>query len=497
MSEPLPSTIEIPPAADESAEAGSLRKVWRRLTSFGPAAILASMSIGAGETIVVVRTGSWAHYDLLWVVLLACLVKGVFITYMLGRYTAISGENIGHRLVRLPGPRGWFLILILGIEVLFAPFGWVAIAKPCGSLLHFLMGGNLLAGVLPAGDAAQFHVNLYTMLFIVSALAVSLRLTYERLEKEQLIICGILVVGTMIGTIIVRPDLGAALHGTLGRIGRFPDAPPPWAPEDARNYPWLNLATVFAYVGSSITGYVVYANWVGLRRWGLTGHPQIEQIRQRAARSARIDYLPEDPEQRRRLSQLTSPLRWDVGLGAFVLFFVTASFMASGAAVLYEEQSNFTGWSLLTDQAYIWQNIHPWLVPLYYITVVAALWGTLTALPEVYARVTDEFTKAIWPESRWTYLGIRRVIAAGLLVGTAVVIWCDLEFDVVTQIAGFFICNFAIAATAVAAFYLNHTLPRSYRVNGLLFACVVAATAILVVAASMSSFGLVRKLIFI
>jgi len=452
------------------------------------------MSIGAGETIVVVRTGSWARYDLLWVVLLACLVKGVFITYMLGRYTAISGENIGHRLVRLPGPRGWFLLLILGIEVLFASFGWVAIAKPCGSLFHFLVGGDFLAGMLPAGDTSHFYVNLYTMLFIVSALGVSLMLTYERLEKEQLIICGILVAGTMIGTIIVWPDLGAALHGTLGRMGRFPDSPPSWSPEDARDYPWLNLATVFAYVGSSITGYLVYANWVGLRGWGLTGHPQIEQIRQRAARSERIDYLPEDPEQRRRLRQLTAPLRWDVGLGASVLFFVTASFMVAGAAVLYEEQSNFTGWSLLTDQAYIWRNIHPWLVPVYYVTVVAALWGTLTALPEVYARVTDEFTKAIWPQSRWTYLGIRRFIAAGLLVGTAVVIWCELEFDVVTQIAGFFICNFAIAATALAAFYLNHALPRSYRVRGLLFACVVAATTIMVVAASMSSLGLIRKL---
>ena len=43
-------------------------------------------------------------------VLLSCLVKGVFFTYLIGRYTAVSGELIGHRLVRLPGPRGWLAV---------------------------------------------------------------------------------------------------------------------------------------------------------------------------------------------------------------------------------------------------------------------------------------------------------------------------------------------------------------------------------------------------
>ncbi len=465
------------------------------LKCFGPAAILASLSIGAGETIVVVRTGAWARYDLLWVVLLACLVKGVFVTYMLGRYTAISGQHIGHGLVRMPGPRGWFLIVILVAEALFAPLGWVVIAKPCGNLLHFLIGKYFLADVLAAGSSPQLYVNLYTTLFIVSSLVVSLTLTYERLEKQQLIICGILVAGTIIGTIIVWPDLVAAVNGTLGRIGRFPDALPKWAPEDVRAYPWLNLATVFAYIGSSATGYIVYANWVGIRGWGLTGHPQIEQIRRRAARTARIDYLPEDPAQRRRLFQLIAPLRWDITLGAAVLFLVTASFMVAGAAVLYDKQSDFSGWSLLTDQAYIWRNIHPWLVPVYYVTVVAALWGTLTALPEVYSRVTDEFSKAIWPDSRWTYAGIRRVIAGGLFLGTLVVIWCELEFDVLIQIFGFLLCNLAIGATAIAAFYLNHKLPPAYRVHGVLFVCALAATLILLAATTMSSFGLIRKLL--
>ena len=486
--------VEIPPVTGPAAEPWSLHKVFGLMKSFGPAAVVASMSIGAGETIIVVRTGAWAQYDLLWVVLAACVVKGVFVTYMLGRYTAISGEYVGHRLVHFPGPRGWLLILIVCVEILFAPLAWVAIAKPCGSLLHHLIGQEFFHAVLLDGASESFCVNVYTTVFIAAALVVSLSLTYERLEKEQLAICGILVLGTLIGTAMVWPDLRAAASGTLLRMGRLPESLPEWAPPDAVNFPWLNLATVFAYVGGSVTTYIVYANWVGLRGWGLTGHPQIEQIRRRAARSERIDYLPDDPEQRRRLFLLISPLRWDVALGALVLFIVTAAFMVAGAAALYDRQSRFEGWSLLTDQAHIWRSIHPWLSTVYYVTVIAAMWGTLTALPEVYARVTHEFSKAIWPENRWTYSVLRRVIVVSIFVGSGTVIWLNLEFDLLVQVAGFFLANFAVAAAAVAAFYLNHKLPPSYRVGRVTFACALLSTAILVAATSVSIFGLVQKL---
>jgi len=486
--------IEIPELPTEVSQAWSMRKVWQGMKYFGPAAILASMSIGAGETIVVVRTGAWASYDLLWVVLLACIVKAGVVTYMLGRYSAISGEHIGNRLVRLPGPRGWFLILLIGVEVLFAPLAWVAIAKPCGSLIQFFLSQNAIELPLLAGADPTFLVNLFTNVFILAAILVSLTLSYERLEREQLIICSILVVGTLAGTVLIWPDLGAAVEGTVLKMGQFPTSLPKWAPQDAIDFPWLNIATLFAYVGGSVTTYIVYANWVGLRGWGLTCHPQIEQIRERAGQSDRIDYLPDDPQQRRRLLKLIAPLRWDVTIGAVVLFIVTASFMIAGAGALYEQESRFEGWSLLTDQAYIWHNIHPWLATIYYITVIAALWGTLTALPEVYSRVTHEFTHAIWPKTRWTFKGLRRLIAISIFIESTIVIWCNLEFDILTQIAGFFLANLAVAGTALMAFYLNHKLPPAYRVSKMLFVSALLSTAILMVACSMSTFGLVNKL---
>ena len=151
--------VDLPPVTGPYTEPWSLKKITALASVFGPAAIVASVSIGAGETIVVVRTGAWAGYNLLWLVLLSCVVKGIFVTYLLGRYTAVSGEYIGNRLAKLPGPRGWLLIAIVIFEMVGAPLAWVPIGKPCGALLH-----HLFKDALPSGVAQPVWENLITIL---------------------------------------------------------------------------------------------------------------------------------------------------------------------------------------------------------------------------------------------------------------------------------------------------------------------------------------------
>ncbi len=479
--------VEIPPVTGVIAQPWSLRKLVGLLSVFGPAAILASVAIGAGETIVVVRAGAWSGYGLLWLVLLSCIVKGVFVTYLLGRYTAISGEYIGHRIVRMPGPRGWLLMVFLIVEMFAAPMGWVAISKPCGDLFHFV-----LRGVLPASIAEIVWENAIASCFIGLALGLSLRLSYARLEKQQLAICAILLVGTIAGTLMVRPDFLEAIVGTFS-FGKLPDFPP-WASADAIKHPMLTMATAFGYVGGSVMGYAVYAHWVGLHRWGLTDHREIDTIRRHAAARDRIDYLPDDPEQVRRLRRLCSPLRWDVSMGALVLFIVTAAFMLSGAAVLFPLQTRFEGWSLLTNQAHVWSNIHPSLVWIYYICVVAALWGSLQALPEIYARVTQEFLQAIWPASTWRYRRIKGYICLYIFTVTMVLVWLDIPFNILIQVAGFLFANFAIALIMLAALYLNFKLPRAYRTRVPMLVGSIGSAAILVLFAGISGWGLIKKL---
>jgi Mn2+/Fe2+ NRAMP family transporter len=451
--------VDPPPAAGAVAEPWSLGKLWRLLGSFGPAAVVASVSIGAGETIVVVRTGAWTGYGLMWLVLASVLVKGVCVTYLLGRYTAMSGELIGPRLARLPGPRGWLLVVLVFLELAAAGPLWAAIARPSGDLVGYLLFGP--------GPRLDLEARIIATLFIAAALGLSLTSSYKFIERQQLIICGVLVAGTVIGTALVRPDFGAALAG-LFSFGNFPEVSAA-APAELRQDPLPLLAVTFGYVGGSVMTYLVYADFIAIHGWGMTGHPRIDEIRRRAAAGRPGDYLPRDSAGIAAVRRSIAPLKWDVAIGAAVLLVVTASFMMAGASVLFPRQASgelagaFEGWSLLTDQASIWENIHPQLVWVYYVTVVAALWGTLQAYPDIYARGTVEYLRAIRPESRLRQGPVQLAICLYVFVVATAVVWSTLDFDLMTLTVAFLATNLSVAMAMIAALYLDAQLPPAYR----------------------------------
>jgi hypothetical protein len=120
----------------------------------------------------------------------------------------------------------------------------------------------------------------------------------------------------------------------------------------------------------------------------------------------------------------------------------------------------------------------------------------LIALPEVYARVTKEFFDAIWPQRAWDYDRLRRWIGLWILLESTVVIWADLEFDLVTQVVAFVICNLAFVPLALASIYLNYVLPPAYRVGPVCLVAAIGSCGILATAACLSAFGLLQKFAF-
>lgn len=467
--------IKPPPPPAELAGPLSMGKLGRMLALFGPAAIVASVAIGAGETIVVVRAGAFMGYGLLWMVLVSVLVKGLFGTYLMGRYTAISGEPLGQRLAKLPGPRGWLLMLLVFLELAAAPPLWAAIARPSGELLGYLIGSTDYARLLATA-------------FLLVALVLSLRITYKFLERQQLIICVLLVSGTMVGTAMVQPDLMEAIKGLLA-FGTFPAVTASAPPEFHKNAVAI-LAVTFGYVGGSVMTYLVYPEWIALHGWGMTGHAEIESIQQRAAAGQPADYLPEDPAQVTAVRRSIAPLKWDVACGALVLLVVTVSFMLAGAAVLHprlesgEIASAFAGWSLLTDQADIWTSIHPSLVWVYYVCVLLALWGTLQAYPDIYARGITDYAHNIWPTCGWTQPAVQRWVCLYVFVGATAVLWTDANFDLMTMIVAFLATNLGVAIAITAALYVNFQLPPAYRTSSwVLLGGIFAAVAMYLVTA--------------
>jgi len=153
-------------------------------------------------------------------------------------------------------------------------------------------------------------------------------------------------------------------------------------------------------------------------------------------------------------------------MGTLVLLIVSVAFLAAGAAILFPRQETLSGnsWELLTKQAGIWREIHEWMVPAYYVMILAALRGTLASVPEAITQVTHDFLWAIWP--RFELFPIRRLkcfIVAGCFAFSIVWTWLDVTFDLMTQIAAFLTVSLGLFVVFSCVLYFNMTLPRGYR----------------------------------
>jgi len=475
MSDQANSTRTFPFPQPDPLLAGrfSARKVIRCLAFFGPAAIVASVSIGAGETVLAVRTGAWSGYGLLWLVLLACLTKQLFLEYAIGRYTVITGEFLGDAWARIPGPKGWFLWFILIIGWMIAPFFVSAIAGACGGLMTTIFG---------FGDP-----KIWGTLFALGAVSLGIGVSYAKMEQQQVIICLVLVLGTLVGAIISSPSLAKMLKGmfSFGFIPSYPD----WTQADpnfvGRSKP-LEVATVFGYIGGVMSGYVVYAHWTSLHGWGMNRSPQIDEIRNLGRREGPV-YLSREKEEVLKARALLAPIRWDIGLGTFVLFFVSAAFLIAGAEVLLPRHVLPGGFVLLSHQKAIWEQISPVMVPVYYLSVLAALWGTLYGIPEIYARVTHEFLGALFISVR--RLAYRKVFLwVGIYIAalSVFVIWMGMTPVTMMDIAAMIDTNIGLMLVSFGVLWLNSSLPKEYRMSKPVLIGVSLTAAVLAFVSAMS-----------
>ncbi|HUG52163.1 MAG TPA: Nramp family divalent metal transporter [Vicinamibacteria bacterium] len=432
------------------------------LRTFGPGAILASATIGAGETILAVRAGAWGGYDLLWLVLLAVVTKTFLLLFLLGRYSALTGDAVAGRLLELPGPRGWVRVFILMADLLPAGAVFAAIAAPCGALIEQHLGGDPRA---------------WAIAFALVAIAVAVLQKYDVLEKQQVVVCLVLLACVVVATLLVGPDPRRLLAGLFG-FGRVPEVPP-WARDAFRGRPVaLELGTVFGYAGNVAMGYLVYGEFVRQKGWGVFRGQEAPPAPER---------LPTDEVNLRRARAGLRPMVGDLTMTAALVFLVTGAFLVAGAVVLNPIGQMPLGFDLLSRQAAIFERISPTLIPVYYVAILFALWGTLSSVPEIYARVSHAFLAALFP-ARFAgvrYVSVLRGVGIYLALSTVPLLWFRVRPQAMMDVVGLVSTNLGVGVAFVAALWLDRRLPPPLRVSRPVFVAgifsalvVLAATAI-------------------
>lgn len=93
------------------------------LRQLGPGLIITSIIVGAGELIVTPKLGAEVGFQLLWFIIIGCLLK-VFVQIELGRYAITRGRTTLEALNTLPGPRlavSWVLWIWLAMYICLVP----------------------------------------------------------------------------------------------------------------------------------------------------------------------------------------------------------------------------------------------------------------------------------------------------------------------------------------------------------------------------------------
>ena len=375
----------------ELAPALRSRKISDFFKFFGPGAIIASVTIGSGETVWASRSGAVFGYAMFWAFSLFCITKGIQV-YSAARYMTLTGEHPMERWAFLPGPKLWFPGFIGLVLVIAFPFYLSSLPIMLGTITSWIVFGDPSA-----------YPHLIALGFIAFLVILTLKQTYGFLEHAQTILVGVMLVVMLIATIAVKPDWVAALMGAV--IPTFPKYPE-WVvsnPAFANRTLIVEMVAYMGVMGGGVQDYVGYVGMLREKAWGMIG-------RSGGAPSTKEDLRPvalsEDPENvKLGLQWLKAPMIDTVVSFSCVLLF-TAAFLILGAVLLHPRQIVPTGLELYNHQVIFLTQLHPGdlvktlLAGLYKGGVFFAIFGTVYGAYELYVRTTHECVRTLSPKLR-------------------------------------------------------------------------------------------------
>ena len=367
---------------------------------FGPGAIVASVTIGSGETIFPSRAGSMFGYQILWIILIVALLKWA-LAYSSFRHMILSGAHPLERWTCIPGPTGWLHMFIFVLAVVYYPLMYGFLAGVLGTIWVWIVGLD--------------NPNAWATVWIGVAFVLLLTGSYRFLEKAQTVIVGLLVLYILFAVFHVQRDWGAVFHGMMSPK---PLSYPDWAletmPHMRDKSVWLELLVFVSVIGGTGTNYLAYASFLRDKKWGrchlgIANDEQLSEIAREKRHPARV-WL--------RAAWVDSV----ISFGAVVI--ISSAFCILGVVILQPQQLVPDKYDLLNHQAQFLTAIAPWLKPLYMAGVFAAFFGTIYGSPELSHRFIYEILKTVprW-RGRLDERKVRWAVIVWCLGGGAIVLW--------------------------------------------------------------------------
>jgi Mn2+/Fe2+ NRAMP family transporter len=332
-----------------SSHAPAPQRLADALRYIGPGLIITASIVGSGELIVTPRVASETGFQLLWLIVLGCVVK-VFVQIELGRYAVASGKTTLQALDQIPGPR---------VRVSWILWVWAVVFVAIISQVGGIIGGT--AEVFKAGGLPVDH----RWVAIGLGGSVAVLLAGGRYRWIELF-CTVLVVLFTLATLVAVTALQWSDHRiTAANIiegFRFQ------LPE--------NLGTAFAalgIIGVGASELIYYPYWClekGYgRRVGVQGSPG---WRERAQGWLRV-------------------MRMDAWISMVIYTAATAAFFLLGAAVLHAKALKVADQDMIPTLAHMYQeSFGGWGLWIFLIGAFATLYSTAFAATASNARLLTD-----------------------------------------------------------------------------------------------------------
>ena len=353
---------------------------WRMLRYFGAGAILASVTIGSGETLMASRGGSVFGYSVLWAVLLASIAKAIQV-YTAARHITLTGRHPLEDWARITRVIPWFLLILC---LWCFPF-----------LLSFLalVLGEIINEMFHIAAPTDLNFRLWTRIWATAAALLAITLTliqgYGVMEKVQTTVIGLLLLSIGAACLASNPDWLTVVESlfvpTAPQYGswlieKYPDA-------FANRTPWVEITAIIGFIGGGTYDYLGYVSCLREKSWGAIGSE---------AQTGNSVNIGSDSDNIKRGLTWLRPACVDVSVSFVCVFVFSVCFVVLGASVLHPQQIvPAKSGELLTHQAQFLTQLHPAFLHLYRIGVFMAFWGTIYGAYEIYWRTVYECVRPV------------------------------------------------------------------------------------------------------
>jgi Mn2+/Fe2+ NRAMP family transporter len=334
------------------------KRVVSLFNRLGPGLLLAATSIGASHLVMSPKAGSMFGFQLLWLVTLTHLFK--YHAFEFGpRYAAATGESLIAGYMRVPGPRGWAL--------------WILLAGTVAQGIGVLAGVVSIAAAVLYTFVGGIAFEFYGALVIATVLLFLLFGGYGWLDFLNKIMMTVLFVATVAVFVPVFPRPSVFVNFVVPSV------------------PAGSIVLIAAVLGWMPTGIDV-SIWHSL--WTLEKHPGLSSAP-----------TPSAADSNRRFEILKFSLT-DMRIGYVLSFVVASVFLLLGALFLHGTSSGIDGVGFAKSLAAIYaREIGPWMYFVFMVAAFSAMYSTTYTVMDGFSRSFAETVATIFPGMRTKWRG--------------------------------------------------------------------------------------------